>query len=119
MRSLEDPALLAEGDDPSASTASLAPSSRAASPFPPKARERLGIDDNSSTFTPYSDDPERGRDADPGALLLQQRHIMDGEVDYLAIQSARSLTSSDKQTKMTAWNTCRDPSAVSETCQCK
>jgi hypothetical protein len=48
--------------------------------IPPKARDRLGLDDdNTGGFAPYSDDPERGPE-EPSAsqLLQQQRQLMDG-----------------------------------------
>jgi hypothetical protein len=61
-------------------------------PLPPKARERLGIDEGTAPFTPYSDDPERGPEMEPGAMLHMQRQIMDGMSSLLSKIDASSNT---------------------------
>lgn len=58
----------------SSSSSSLDSASRA---FPPKAKDRLGLDDNPQ-YAPYADDPERGPDHDPHTMLQTQRQMMDG-----------------------------------------
>jgi hypothetical protein len=73
--------------------------------------------DGEHSFTPYTDDPEAGRD--PAFLLQEQRRLLDGTclVDYIIKRHTKYAD--HPQIRMYTWIPFRVRSHASVTCPCR